>query len=106
MTQQDTIHDEELCSAKNMLNYFKYLHKNNKLGICKPYLSDITGTSNLQDILTLARNGKEYALIKSMKQLVPELEEYISYEHLKIIEQSCYSEEHARYLSFLGDSPE
>ena len=42
MTRQDTIHDEELCNAENMLNYFKYLHKNNKLEICKQYLSDLT----------------------------------------------------------------
>ncbi|KIJ88644.1 hypothetical protein [Rickettsia asembonensis] len=105
MTKQDTIYNEELCNAENILNYFKYLHKNNKLGICKPYLLDITGSSNLQNILTLARNDKECALINSMNQLVSGLEEYISHKDLERIMQSCYSKEHERY-SLLGDSPE
>jgi hypothetical protein len=112
MTKQDTIHDEELFSAKSMLNYFKYLHKNNKLEICEKYLSNTTKSelhthlSHLYDMLHLAINSKEHALINSMKQLVPNLENYISHKNLKIIEQSCYLEEHARHLNLLGASPE
>ncbi|HJD59795.1 MAG TPA: hypothetical protein LFW20_03910 [Rickettsia endosymbiont of Omalisus fontisbellaquei] len=112
MTKQDTIHDEELCNAENMLNYFKYLHKNNKLEICGHYIPSLVNLyqhnnkSILYNILNLAINSKEYALINSMKQLVPNLKNYISYKNLKIIEKSYCSEGHERYLDLLGDSLE
>ncbi len=82
---------EELCNAENMLNYLKYLHNNNKLEICTQYLLDMTRSnscadlshitrpalyaplSNLEEILYLAVNSKESALIKYMQKLAPNL---------------------------------